>query len=333
MSKGWLEQYKGDRKSGTLRERGERLRHWPRPPGLGKPSNYVASPALRAAVNVALVLRQPLLLTGPPGTGKTELADSVAWELGMELFPFRAKTTSVATDLFYRYDAMRHFHASHFDAAARADAQPFIEADALGKAILLTRPEGKEAARIDPLLPEPLRGGEPRQAVVLIDEIDKAPRDFPNDLLEELRLRKFRIAETGDEFTARDAYWPVVIITSNSEKNLPDSFLRRCVFHHLDPPGATALLKIVEARLGVAPGYREQMIRAVDWYVETRDNGGFQKPPGTSELLDWATILKDQEIDIADLKPGQRDILRMSHGVLAKNKDDLDLLEKRMPQG
>ena len=333
MKSNWWQQYTGDRRNGTLRERGDSLRHWDEPPSLRDPSQFLASKELRAAVNVALVLQQPLLLTGAPGTGKTEAAGSVAWELGLPLFPFRAKTTSTATDLFYRYDAMRHFHASRFDPQARMDAQPFLEAEALGKAILLTRPEQTDPSRVDPLLPKELRGQDPQQSVVLIDEIDKAPRDFPNDLLEELRLRKFRIAETGEEFEARKGWWPVVIITSNAETNLPDAFLRRCVFHFLEPPDAGTLLDIVESRLGIEPGYEAMLKHAVEWFVETRDRGGFQKPPGTSELLDWAQLLKDQQIDIRNLQPGQAEIVLLSAGLLAKTKEDLEKLLPRLPKG
>ena len=332
MSDNWWQQYMGDGRSVALPEWGRPLRHWEKPPNWDAPSKYVASPELRAAVNVALVLQQPLLLTGAPGTGKTEAADSVAWELGLPLFTFRAKTTSTATDLFYRYDAMRHFHESHFDPNARADAQPFLTAEALGKAILLTRPEKAAASRVDPLLPEELRDKEPRQSVVLIDEIDKAPRDFPNDLLEEIRLCQFRIAETGDEFTARKEFRPVVIITSNSESNLPDAFLRRCVFHYVAPPDARTLLRIAESRLGLEPGYAEMLKNAVALFVEVRDRGGLQKPPGTSEMLDWMRLLKDQKIEVNNLQPGQAEILKLSAGLLAKSKEDLDKLLPKLPR-
>src|SRR5262249_41495666 len=194
------------------------------PSRLDAPELYIADKGLSDAVNVALILGQPLLVTGEPGTGKTQLAASIACEL--ELPPpllFVAKTTSTAKDLFYRYDALTHFHDSHFRQGQLA-MESYIAYEALGLAILLSLP----VADGDPLLPPHLRGKGPTRSVVLIDEIDKAPRDLPNDVLNEIETLSFTVRETGRSVTASSGYRPVVVITSNSEKNLPDAFLRRC---------------------------------------------------------------------------------------------------------
>ncbi|MSV28253.1 MAG: MoxR family ATPase [Bryobacterales bacterium] len=331
MTDGWLKHYLGQGQ--TLAGRGGTLRQWERPPGSADPSKYLASDELRAAVNVALALGQPLLLSGLPGTGKTDLAYSLAWELGLDLFVFSTKTTSTARDLFYRYDALRHFHASRFDEKAQADALGFIEAEALGKAILLTRPEGVPAARIDALLPEDLRERPSRQSVVLVDEIDKAPRDFPNDVLLEVERMEFRIHETGDLFTARPECRPILVLTSNSEKNLPEAFLRRCVFHYITPPGKERLIEIVEGRLGKDPGFAAQLDHAIEWYLATRESGGLTRPPSTAECLNWARILHRANIDVKALLPGQREILLASYAALAKTPEDLDKLGKGSPAG
>jgi len=315
MNQSWLHLYQGN---------GAQHGSSPKPlPALDEsPACYLASPALRKAVNVALALEMPLLLTGKPGTGKTELANSVAWELDLPLFTFHAKTTSTARDLFYRYDALRHFHAAHFDQKARADARPYIEVEALGLAILRSRPENVDGATVDGYLPQEHRGQEPARSVVLIDEIDKTPRDFPNDLLAEVEHRRFKIQETGEEFAANAGYRPILIITSNSEKSLPDAFLRRCLFHYIAPPDEDALREIVARRLGQRSILLDHAIR---WFIDRREKT--TKETSTAEFLQWVRIVQDQTIDVNDLKEGQREILEASFSVLAKTEDDAGKLK------
>ena len=316
MSNSWLETYEG---------KGVRNGRKPTPlPALDEgPSGYLAGPALQKAVNVALALEQPLLLTGKPGTGKTELAKSLAWELELPLFVFHTKTTSTARDLLYRYDALRHFHASHFVKEQTPDARPYIEVDALGSAILCTRPEWRKPELIDGYLPEEHRGKAPGRSVVLIDEIDKAPRDFPNDLLNEVEHLEFTIHETKDKFKARPDFRPILILTSNSEKSLPEAFLRRCLFHYIQPPGEADLKKIVKKRLGEESPLLDNAIR---WFVQNRESLG-GKEPSTGEFLQWVRVLRDAGIDVANLRDGQREILAVSYAALAKTEEDAGKLK------
>ena len=333
MSTGWLEQYLGNGKKETLRERGGQ-----RTPKLSataadddkQPWKYLASPELRAAVNVAIALGQPLLLTGDPGTGKSQLAASLAWDLELPLFPFVAKTTSTARDLLYRYEALRHFHASRFDENITGDAGPYIEVEALGKAILLTRPAKNVPDRIDLFLPKEFRHATPQQSVVLIDEIDKAPLDFPNDLLDEVDRKRFRIAETGDEFEARREFEPIVVLTSNSEKSLPDAFLRRCVFHHILRPNHESLIRIIESHFGEDVVFAQSRDNAVQWFVQVRDSGDLQKAPSTAECLQWIRLLEHESINLAAVEQAKKDILRTSCSVLAKTVEDLKHLQSEI---
>ena len=209
------------------------------------PAGYLADAGLTDAVNVAVTLQQPLLVTGEPGTGKTQLATSVAYEL--ELPPpvtFHTKSTTSIRDLFYSYDSLRHFHDAQFQSGT-PEIEDYIEYEGLGLAILL----GMEPEAADPLLPEALRGRGPTRSAVLIDEIDKAPRDVPNDMLNEIENMTFTVKETGRTFAAPDHLLPIVIVTSNSEKTLPDAFLRRCVFYHITFPDRDRLREIVANRL------------------------------------------------------------------------------------
>lgn len=256
-----------------------------------KPENYLADPGLVDAANVALLLGMPLLLTGEPGTGKTEFAGSLAWELGLDRpLKFEAKSTSAARDLFYLYDALKRFQDAQSGSAGSGTLQ-YISYQALGAAILKTRAPAEVAA----YLPVALLHPEKTRSVVLIDEIDKAPRDFPNDILNELERMYFRIPELGGAVIEADpALHPVVVITSNSEKDLPDAFLRRCVYYNIPFPDKERLQQIVSGRLGLylqdSDGF---MSAALELFEELRSPAsGLRKKPATAELLDWMGALK-----------------------------------------
>ncbi len=253
------------------------------------PAGYLADEGLVDAVNVALQLGQPLLLTGQPGTGKTQLAYSLAWELGFERpFKFETKSTSIARDLFYTYDALGRFHAAQTDEGS-GNTLDYIRFNALGRAILFAN----DPQNVKDLIPPSAHGGR-RRSVVLIDEIDKAPRDFPNDLLNEVEDRYFKIPELGNlHIKAEAAFRPVLVLTSNSEKNLPEAFLRRCVFYHLPFPNRDRLTRIVSARLGEAiTGNRDLLNDALEIFDELRKpTTGLVKKPSTGEFLGWLRLV------------------------------------------
>ncbi len=253
------------------------------------PAGYRADRGLVDAVNVALHLGQPLLLTGQPGTGKTQLAYSLAWELGFgEPLEFETKSTSVARDLFYTYDALGRFHAVHTGEGSAA-ALDYIGWNALGHAILYAN----EPAKVAALLAAAEHPGR-RRSVVLIDEIDKAPRDFPNDLLNEVEGMYFRVPEMGNVRVAADCEMrPVLVLTSNSEKNLAEAFLRRCVFYHIPFPEEDRLRDIVHVRIGEEIlGDRELLDDALEIFAVLRDpSAGLLKKPSTGELLAWLRVL------------------------------------------
>ena len=283
--------------------------------------DYVAGEGLRNAVNVALLLGQPLLVTGEPGTGKTQLAGSVAHELGLPLpLVFNTKTTSTAKDLFYRYDSLAHFHDAQFDKAGLT-IEKYIHYEALGLAILLSLPPEKANS----YLPESLRNTGPIRSVVLIDEIDKAPRDMPNDVLNEIEHMSFTVRETSRSFVANPDYRPIVILTSNSEKNLPEPFLRRCVFYHIAFPEKDDLKKIVERRLKLNSGFTDNMLdNALRYFMSIRKIEKLRKKPATAELLAWLRLLEMKAIDVND--KSRADELAFTYSTLVKSKDDLELL-------
>ncbi len=264
-----------------------------------KPGEYILTPELNAAVRTALALRQPLLLTGEPGTGKTMLAHKVAQWLHQQdtkafanaPLIFNTKTTSTARDLFYTYDALSHFQRAGNTQAGQAQqpasALPFITLRALGKAIALSNPPGEGRGVFAPQLEE----AHQLSTVVLIDEIDKAPRDFPNDLLNELERYEFDVPELqdGKVYRAQKGARIVVIMTSNSEKNLPEAFLRRCVFHHIEPHSADTLRQILELRFaGRLKGTADLLIN----HYERIRSAITGKRPGTAEFIGWVRILE-----------------------------------------
>jgi MoxR-like ATPase len=262
------------------------------PAALRKPEHYIADSGLVDAVNVALMLRQPLMVTGEPGTGKTVLAWSVAWELGLDPpLVFETKSTSQARDLFYYYDTLGRFTAKELRTDA-ASAKDYITFNALGAAIVLANSRDAVADALPAGFTHPGK----RRSVVLIDEVEKAPRDFPNDILNELERMYFRIPELGNRrIEADEAYSPVVIMTNNSEKAMPDAFLRRCIYYNIPFPTGSRLEDIVIGRLpkftegGNAPALTRDAIAFLLYARE--DSAGLEKRPGTAELLGWLTAM------------------------------------------
>ncbi|ANM30284.1 hypothetical protein ABI59_12895 [Acidobacteria bacterium Mor1] len=254
------------------------------------PSGYRPDTGLIDAVNVSLHSGQPLLLTGSPGTGKTQLAYSLAHELGMpKPHKFETKSTSLSRDLFYTYDTLGRFHAAQTKSEV-LDPVHYLTFNALGKAIL----QANQPEAVKHLVPADALHDRPRRSVVLIDEVDKAPLDFPNDLLNEIDEMYFRIPELrGEVVRAERELRPVVVITSNSEKNLPAPFLRRCVYYDIPFPKLERLREIVVQRLGQdilqAPGALNE---AIELFGElASENSGLTRRPSTGELLVWLRVL------------------------------------------
>ena len=266
------------------------------------PAGYLPDPGLTDAVNVALMLRQPLLLTGEPGTGKSQLAASVAYQLGLDApLVFETKSTTVARDLFYSFDNIGRFRAAQTPGASDAPRQ-FLTLNALGQAIVLANePDGVHGV----LPPGFIHPGRHR-SVVLIDEIDKAPRDFPNDILNEIEKLYFRIPEIGGVTVAADgAYRPVIIMTSNSEKSLPDAFLRRCIFYSVPFPDDERLERIVLSRLAARIPADAPLLRdSIAFFSKLRsDESALRKRPGTAELLNWIAAMLEFDCDpCADMR-------------------------------
>ncbi|TVQ90955.1 MAG: MoxR family ATPase [Deltaproteobacteria bacterium] len=260
-------------------------------------SRYIADPELIASVNAAIALQRPLLIKGEPGTGKTLLAHAVAESLEMELLSWHVKSTTRAVDGLYVYDVVQRLNDSRFGDRDVRDLRNYIRLGVLGQAFKRER-----------------------QVVVLIDEIDKADLEFPNDLLRELDEMAFHIPELDE--TVRAQHRPVVIITSNAEKELPDAFLRRCVFHYVGFPDRERMRRIVEVH---HPDLQDKLLdAALDRFYAMRKTAGLRKPPSTSELVDWLTVLVASGLDPDHVRTHDPFL-----GVLLKQQQDLDLLRGR----
>ncbi len=290
------------------------------------PAGYLMESTLVDAVNVALLLSQPLLVTGEPGTGKTQLAYRVAWELGLsEPLRFDTKSSSSARDVLYRYDTLSRFHAANTNTGSQNNLD-YLTYVALGAAIVLSRTPDE----VREFLPPGFHHQGARRSVVLVDEIDKAPRDFPNDLLLEVDALRFRIPELNmnKEIEADPALRPVLILTSNSEQNLPDAFLRRCIYYHIPLPNRTRLAEIVRNRL---PGVCHTEANSVfldsglDFFQEVRDLD-LRKQPSTAELLNWLQTLEGYGVTPEQKVQEVQEPLLKSLTTLAKTEEDRVML-------
>ena len=263
--------------------------------------NYVAPPDLVVAVNAAVALERPLLVKGEPVTGKTELARQVAQALGLPMLEWNVKSTTKAQQGLYEYDAVSRLRDSQLGDPRVSDVRNYLRKGKLWQAF---EAEGR--------------------VVLLIDEVDKADIEFPNDLLQELDRMEFHVYETGETIRARQR--PVVIITSNNEKELPDAFLRRCFFHYIKFPDAETLAAIVRVHF---PGIREALLAtALTRFYEIRETPGLKKKPSTSEVLDWLKLLLAEDLAPEDLKADGANLLPKLHGALLKNEQDVHLFER-----
>ncbi|WP_337881591.1 MoxR family ATPase [Rheinheimera sp.] len=264
--------------------------------------HYILSDELALAVNAAVKLEKPLLLKGEPGTGKTRLAEELALSLGTELIRWQIKSTSKAQQGLYEYDAVSRLRDGQLGSERVADIGNYIKPGKLWTAFTATQ-----------------------RPVLLIDEIDKADIEFPNDLLHELDRMSFDVYETGQRIEAQQR--PIVIITSNNEKELPDAFLRRCFFHYIRFPDADTLKQIVLAHF---PALQQQLLtKALEVFFELRELSQLKKKPSTSELLDWLKLLVAEDISAEVLQDRQHQGgLMPLYGALLKNEQDVELLEK-----
>ena len=264
-------------------------------------ATYITSPELRHAVNVAITIQRPLLVRGEPGTGKTLLARAVAEDLGLELVTWNVKSTSKAVDGLYVYDTVRRLQDSRFGDHDVSDIRQYIQLGPLGRALTSDR-----------------------QVVLLIDEIDKADLEFPNDLLHELDVMEFTVIETGD--IHRAVHRPIVVITSNAEKELPDPFLRRCIFHYIQFPDQELMTSIVRVH---HPDIGDTLLElSLEKFYWLREVKGLRKRPSTSELIDWIGALMAAGVQRGHLA---REIPFL--GALIKKEEDVEAVARAVPRG
>ena len=262
--------------------------------------DYVSTKDLTVAVNASITLERPLLVKGEPGTGKTELARQVANSLKLEIVEWNIKSTTKAQQGLYEYDAVSRLRDSQMGEKIK-DVSKYIKKGKIWNAF-----ETK------------------KKSVLLIDEIDKADIEFPNDLLQELDKMEFYVYETGQTIKADNR--PIVIITSNNEKELPEAFLRRCFFHYIKFPEIETLKKIVNVHF---PKIKKSLLdSALKTFFEIREVPGLKKKPSTSEALDWIKLLLIEDLDPSDLKIGRNKLLPKLYGALIKNEQDIELFEQ-----
>ena len=263
---------------------------------------YVATDDLKLAVNAAITLERPLLIKGEPGTGKTKLAEEVAGALGLPLLEWHIKSTTKAQQGLYEYDAVSRLRDSQLGDPRVQEIANYIVRGMLWQALTSDKP-----------------------VVLLIDEVDKADIEFPNDLLRELDRMEFYVYETRELVRAK--HRPIVFITSNNEKELPDAFLRRCFFHYIRFPDKETMERIVEVHY---PGIKKTLLReAMEVFFELREVPGLKKKPSTSELLDWLKLLLAEDISPEALRSKERKtIIPPLHGALLKNEQDVHLFER-----
>ncbi|MGN7295017.1 AAA family ATPase [Rhizobium sp. SAFR-030] len=264
-------------------------------------ADYIADKDLMVAVNAAIRLERPLLVKGEPGTGKTELARQVAAALDLPMIEWNIKSTTKAQQGLYEYDAVSRLRDSQLGDARVNAVSNYIRQGKLWQAF-----------------------SSDTKVVLLIDEIDKADIEFPNDLLQELDRMEFHVYETGE--TVKAKVRPIVIITSNNEKELPDAFLRRCFFHYIRFPDAETLSRIVDVHY---PGIKQTLVRAaLTQFYEIRETAGLKKKPSTSEALDWIRLLVSDDVDPETLRGDVKNALPKLHGALLKNEQDVHLFER-----
>ena len=263
--------------------------------------NYIATEDLKMAVNAAITLEKPLLVKGEPGTGKTELAKQIASTLNLDILEWNIKSTTRAYQGLYEYDAVSRLRDSQLGDERVKKIQNYIKKGTIWSAFTSKK-----------------------KVVLLIDEIDKADIEFPNDLLHELDRMQFHVYETGE--TVKAIQRPIVVITSNNEKELPDAFLRRCFFHYIRFPDKETLETIVKVHF---PDIKTTLLQtALETFFNVREVPGLKKKPSTSEILDWIKLLLAEDISSEDLRQNPKDMLPKLHGALLKNEQDVQLFEK-----
>ena len=265
-------------------------------------NQYIATGELIEAVNASITLEKPLLIKGEPGTGKTKLAEEIALKFNTDLIKWNVKSTTKAHQGLYEYDAVSRLRDSQLGNDKVNDVANYIKKGVLWNSFISKK-----------------------KPVLLIDEIDKADIEFPNDLLQELDTMEFFVYETGEFIKAKQR--PMVIITSNNEKDLPDAFLRRCFFHYINFPDVNTLEQIVKVHY---PDIKKNLVNAsINSFLSVRDTAGIKKKPSTSELLDWLKLILADDLDAQDLvKKNNKNILPPLYGALLKNEADVELFQK-----